>query len=671
MRGESGAHANTRTPVVRLSAVMSALFVLLSIPVLIFILAYNYRQNAAAINATLNDVVTKTKQVSIEDAENLINPVAATLRLLAAAAAEDPKEFRSDASRDMLYQALTSAPQIDAAFVSFEDGFHRVVTRMDDDRRRSDPKIPVSANWHSSYIDAFAGRPRRIRHRTFYDTWPHVVGTYDVETIEDVRALAGYQAAKASRSLIVEGPWPNPDTGYPVITLRYPIKDETFIGCASANITLDVLSGFLTTHRASSHSTTVIANPTNGTIIAYPDPKKTVRRESNRLELTTLDTIADDNVREANRLHSKTNSGDFFFSSPQNGEEISSSFTRVPGNFGQPWEIIILTPTNDFVGTLKRTNRQMIVLIAALTGVELLLIYFFARRLSRPIEDISQELRSVEDLTFSHAAVPSSKIKEIRELQTALSLFEPSLRSFSSFVPLDVVRELIKTGTPLTLGVEPRFMTVLFADLQDFSSLAEQMMPNDLMAQLSVYFETVSRAIAEEHGTVDKFIGDGVMAFWGAPTRRDDHVLRACCGALRAARRMQRLNADWRAQRRPPLQLRIGLHCAEVLVGNVGSSERLSYTAMGDGVNVAARLEGINKSFGTTICISDSVVEAVGSEIAVRPMKRVKVKGRKHEFMIYELLGIRGSDDPELAPPDPAEILVSGACERPSARESL
>jgi len=137
------ASTGTRMRVVRLSAVMSGLFVLLSIPVLIFILAYNYRQNAAAINATLNDVVTKTKQVSIEDAENLINPVAATLRLLAAAAAESPERFRNEASRDMLYQALTSAPQIDAAFVSFEDGFHRVATRMDDDRRRSDPKIPV------------------------------------------------------------------------------------------------------------------------------------------------------------------------------------------------------------------------------------------------------------------------------------------------------------------------------------------------------------------------------------------------------------------------------------------------------------------------------------------------------------------------------------------------
>jgi class 3 adenylate cyclase len=138
------------------------------------------------------------------------------------------------------------------------------------------------------------------------------------------------------------------------------------------------------------------------------------------------------------------------------------------------------------------------------------------------------------------------------------------------------------------------------------------------------------------------------MAFWGAPVYRDDHVLRGCRGAMRAARRMDQLNADWSKQARPSLHLRIGLHCAEVLVGNVGSSERLSYTVMGDGVNVAARLEGINKNFGTTICISDSVVEAVGPDIVARPIRRVQVKGRKREFMIYELLGIRASDDPEL-----------------------
>src|SRR5262249_34662912 len=158
---------------------------------------------------------------------------------------------------------------------------------------------------------------------------------------------------------------------------------------------------------------------------------------------------------------------------------------------------------------------------------------------------------------------------------------------------------------------------------------AEQMAPNALLDQMSVYFEQVSRAISEEHGTVDKFIGDGIMAFWGAPVALDDHVLRACAGALRAARRMERVNMAWRAEGRASIRTRIGLHCDNVLVGNVGSSERLSYTVMGDGVNVASRLEGMNKSFGTTICISDSVFDAVSSEIVVRPLRRVRVKGRK------------------------------------------
>ena len=643
-----------------LNAVMSGLFVLLSIPVLIFILLYSYHQNSASIKATLREEVSKAKQGSLEEAENLINPVAATLSMLAAIAADNPDTFRNEESRELLYQALTSARQIDAAYVSFEDGYHRVVTRIDDDRRRSDPAIPPNANWHSSYIGSFGGKLRRVRHRTFFDIWPHVVGNYDVEQIQDIRTLRGYQTAKEARALIIEQPAVNPDTGYPVISVRYPIiQDGTFIGCASANITLDVLSRFLTTHRASPRSTTLIANPSNGMIIAYPDQKKSIRTENGRLEIATLDDIADDNVREASRLQRETNRDDFLFRSPLNAEEMSASFARYPGSFGQPWEVVILTPISDFVGDLERTSRQMIFLIGALTAVELLLIYFFSKQLSRPIEGVSQGLRAVEELSFANAPPATSNIKEIRALQTAVGLFETSLRSFSSFVPLDVVRELIKTGIPLTLGVEQRFMTVLFTDLQDFSTLAEHMAPNDLLSQLSVYFEAVSQAIAEEEGTVDKFIGDGIMAFWGAPVHRTDHALRGCRGALRATRRMQHLNDEWSAGGRPRLNLRIGLHCADVLVGNVGSSERLSYTVMGDGVNVAARLEGINKNFGTTICISDSMLEAAGGDIVARPIKKVQVKGRKHKFMIYELLGIRNSSDPELAVSDGVERLCA------------
>jgi hypothetical protein len=225
----------------RLSVVMSVLFVCLSIPILIFILFYNYHANSVAIVSTLNEDVAKNARTSIENAQNLIQPVGSTLRLLATAASADPAFFRTEQSRDFLYQALTSAPQIDAAYVSFEDGYHRVVTRIDDDRRRSDPQIPATANWHSSYIDDYSAGETRTRHRLFFDIWPHLVGRYDVATTMDIRSLPGYQAAKESGPLVITEPSINPDTGYPVIFVRFPIvRDGEFIGCATANITLDI-----------------------------------------------------------------------------------------------------------------------------------------------------------------------------------------------------------------------------------------------------------------------------------------------------------------------------------------------------------------------------------------------------------------------------------------------
>jgi len=120
---------------------------------------------------------------------------------------------------------------------------------------------------------------------------------------------------------------------------------------------------------------------------------------------------------------------------------------------------------------------------------------------------------------------------------------------------------------------------------------------------------------------------------------------------------MERVNDVWEVEGRPRIRTRIGLNCASVLVGNVGSSTRLSYTALGDGVNVAARLEGVNKLFGTTICISDSIYDHVHADILARPLKRVQVKGSKTDFMIYELLALRASDDPELRVRDRDEQL--------------
>jgi class 3 adenylate cyclase/ABC-type nitrate/sulfonate/bicarbonate transport system substrate-binding protein len=642
----------------RLSLIMSLLFIGLSIPVLIFILIYNYNNNSAGMVAILNDAVAQTSQAGIERTENLIESTESPLRFLAEVAGADSGYFRTEQSNDLLYRALTSAAHIDAIYVSFEDGYHRVVTRIDEDRRRADPNIPAAANWHASYIDAITFAFSRVRHRKFFDIWPHQVGAYDVPTDTDIRRLPGYQAAKTTRTLAVTEPSINPDTGFPILFLRVPIfHGVDFVGCATANITVDVLSRYLDKHRASAHSTTLIAHRNNGKIIAFPDKQKGVRIENGTLKIATLADIDDPDVREAHRQHARTGADRFTFQSPTNGEDLIAAFANFPGGFGQPWQVITLTPIDDFVGTLKKTNRLMMAVIIGLTMVELFFIFFASRRLSRPVKNVSRQLQAIESLDFDTPARSPSNIQEIAKLESAASLLRTSLKSFSSFVPLDVVRQLIKSGIPLTLGVEPRFLTVFFSDLENFSSHSETLAPDDLLVQISTYLEEVSSAISEEGGTVDKFIGDGVMAFWNAPVERSDHVLRACAAAVRAVRRMKRVNDAWEAEGRPRINVRIGLNCANVLVGNVGSSNRLSYTALGDGVNVAARLEGINKQFGTTICISDSIYDQAKVGILARPIKPVQVKGRKTEFMIYELLALRTSDDPDLRVRDRDEEL--------------
>jgi adenylate cyclase len=277
------------------------------------------------------------------------------------------------------------------------------------------------------------------------------------------------------------------------------------------------------------------------------------------------------------------------------------------------------------------------------------LIYFMAKRISRPIEIVSETIQNIRRLSFPERLPTGSRIREIAQLQRATALLDNALRSFAVFVPVGLVRRLIDSGKPLQPEVEQRFMTVLFSDVEGFTTLAEQLAPHELTEQTSRYFENVTGAVAEEQGTIDKFIGDSVMAFWGAPAALDDHAFHACRAALRARHRMVRLNVEWAGTGRKPMRVRIGVHCGDVVVGNVGSPQRLSYTVMGDGVNIASRVEGLNKQFGTTICISDDVRQQVGDRVVSRPIQLLSVRGRTGRFVIHELLGIAGSDDPELA----------------------
>ena len=161
-----------------------------------------------------------------------------------------------------------------------------------------------------------------------------------------------------------------------------------------------------------------------------------------------------------------------------------------------------------------------------------------------------------------------------------------------------------------------------------------------LMRQTSRYFSVLTEAFLAEGGTVDKFIGDAVMVFWNAPNPQPDHVARACRAALAAKAAGERLNAEFEAEGLKPFITRFGIHVGEAVVGNVGSTERMNYTALGNTVNLAARLEGLNKQAGTTILVSEDVYLRVRDQFKFRAFDAVVAKGMTKETRIFELAGV-------------------------------
>jgi adenylate cyclase len=208
---------------------------------------------------------------------------------------------------------------------------------------------------------------------------------------------------------------------------------------------------------------------------------------------------------------------------------------------------------------------------------------------------------------------------------------------FQQYVPPEVVRRLL--DDPERVKPRKSEITVLFSDIRGFTSISESLDAQELADLLNGYLTEMTRIVFRYQGTLDKYIGDAVMGFWGAPYEEPDHATRACNAALSMLARLAELQKDWRAQGQPVLDIGIGLNTGVASVGNMGSSMRLAYTAMGDAVNLASRLEGLNKEYGTRIIISESTYKVLQSDrVLVRELDMIRVKGKLLPVTIYEVL---------------------------------
>lgn len=208
-------------------------------------------------------------------------------------------------------------------------------------------------------------------------------------------------------------------------------------------------------------------------------------------------------------------------------------------------------------------------------------------------------------------------------------------KAFSHYLAPDVVASLLKEPGKLSLSGEQKRLTVLFSDIRDFTRISESMDSGTLGRFMNQYLTRMSRIIMDNKGTVDKFIGDAIMAFWGAPKDDPDHAKRAVDTALAMNRELERLNREFVSQGLPEIRIRTGINTGMMSVGNFGSQDRFDYTVMGDNVNLASRLEGVNKTFGTSILVSQATKESAGDCFDFRYIDEVRVKGKKNLVRIY------------------------------------
>jgi adenylate cyclase len=285
----------------------------------------------------------------------------------------------------------------------------------------------------------------------------------------------------------------------------------------------------------------------------------------------------------------------------------------------------------------------LLALAAALAGAGL-----GAGVVARPLAALAAAVRRVGrgDLDVR---VPVEGRDEVAEVSRAVNEMTAGLKqgvfvknAFKRYLSASVVEQIIKDPSALNIGGEERELTVFFSDMSGFTSMSESMEPRKLVGLINEYLSAMTDSIFLQEGTLDKYEGDAVMAFWGAPVAQADHARRACWAALDNRSRLKELCKSWAERGLPEFDIRIGLNTGRMIVGNMGSAARMDYTVIGDAVNTGARLEQANKLYGTHILISGATRLAAGGAVEAREIDLLELRGKKNAIRVYELLGLPG-----------------------------
>lgn len=307
---------------------------------------------------------------------------------------------------------------------------------------------------------------------------------------------------------------------------------------------------------------------------------------------------------------------------------IEGNFLRRTGQAGTIWIILSLGLVTGFLSSIF---RRLIWCILSSLGI--ILAYFLLAVYLFEANHLWLEMvRPGLAIVFGHVAVMGYRyMTEERQKRQIKKIFK-------SYVSRQVADEILRDPSRLSLGGERKNLTVLFSDIRGFTSISETTEPEEIVEMLNEYFNVMVEAVFMWEGTIDKFIGDAIMVIFGAPVYYSDHARRAVYAALEMRKELRKLQEKWKREGRRIIDIGIGINTGEMIVGNLGSSQIMNYTVIGDNVNLASRLEGLTRRFDVPIIISQSTYERVKEIFEIKPLGKAQIRGKREEVMVYQVI---------------------------------
>ena len=645
---------------IRLRVGIAVMFLSIMLPLTAAMTGILYGQNSQLAMQLAESAMDGATRDVVSGVGALLVPLARVVDLSVGFGKAERNSLRRLESLRPLVEELDQFPDIYALYFGFaRDGAFYEVIRIplpDSGTKLKGRHPPSTARYALRIIDTIDGE--RVDSWIYIAKWGEVVGVERAsEATYDPRPRPWYKSALTTKGIATSGLHIFTSIDRPGMTLSRQLAtdDGELIAVFGADLTTENLSHVLAERRVGSRGVVFIMDEEQR-LLGHPEPERTLIQKDGQLDVIKAKDFSDPILAEAVSKH-VAGAGDHFRAAlGPKGDEFLVSFTRVSEGFGKDWTIGIIAAEDDFVGPLRRASVMIVVIGVVFLGIASLAVLWISRLLTRPIQSLTDETKRIRNLQLSGEVRVQSSVDEIQTLALALDAMKAALRSFAAYVPKGVVKGIIESGTGTEVGGERRQLTVLFTDIKGFTATSENMVPEDLLNHLTIYLEGIAAAIDHHNGIIDKFIGDAVMALWNAPQRDPDHVANACRAMLACQAAIQQFNADLVNNNYPPFPTRFGLHTGVTVVGNVGCHDRMQYTALGATVNLASRVEALNKHFGTEMMVTGAVEEVVRDLFVFRPLGPTIASGTSIPVLLFELVGAKDGEPNAASPENLARV---------------